>query len=326
MRARLRFLWGAVLICGVLGHVAAFATPGPPCRQKALDLLESASPDGFAIYRQAGRPEIFETWIDCTDAQFDLSTAVHETTHFITAETDAFPLIGGGAVARPHEASEFFPPARIANRFARDDLATIYLRPGKASSSTDFLYLLDELNAYSHDLATAVDLKALSIRNEAVDHRDGLAAMMAFVAIYVETARAREPDTWDGLRTPQVAGAISALWGSAERVMAASCGIPNFGSRDKDYIRAICTPSARSALEDLLGRAPACPTACLVPDVIERSVEVHGPDQTDGDVAMASSGASPEERPGARPAAERPRRPFNTEIGRSHHGGRARAE
>ena len=37
----------------------------------------------------------------CDDAQFDLSTAVHESTHFISSEIDAFPLVGGGAVERP---------------------------------------------------------------------------------------------------------------------------------------------------------------------------------------------------------------------------------
>ena len=141
----------------------------------ALDRLRASSPGGFSIYEQTGESAFLVGWIDCADAQFDLSTAVHESAHFIASETDMFPLVGGGAIERPHEVSAFYPPAAIADRFKHDDFAAIYLRGGKASSSGDFLYLLDELNAYSHDLATAVDLRALTAPDEAVDHRDGCA-------------------------------------------------------------------------------------------------------------------------------------------------------
>ena len=187
----MRALLKGVVVAAVVAPLGLGIAHAGDCRQKALDQLRDASPGGFAIYRQTSREDFFASWIDCRDPQFDLSTAVHEATHFITGETDAFPLVGGGAIARPHEASAFFAPSHIANQFEDDDFAAIYLRGGKASSATDFLYLLDELNAYSHDLETAVDLKHLSAADQAVDHRDGLAALMAFVAVYVETARER---------------------------------------------------------------------------------------------------------------------------------------
>ena len=135
------------------------------------------------------------------------------------------------------------------------------------------MYLLDELNAYSHDLNAAVDLKALSKSDESVDHRDGLAALMAFVAVYAETAKASEPETWSGLQEPKVARTISAIWSRAERVMASSCGIPNFGNQDRSYIRKVCAAEATAALEPILGRAPLCPTACLTPDVAQADSE-----------------------------------------------------
>ena len=59
---------------------------------------------------------------------------------------------------RPHEVSAFFAPQLIAGKFKANDFVATYLRPGSASSATDFLYLLDELNAYTHDLSTAVNL------------------------------------------------------------------------------------------------------------------------------------------------------------------------
>ena len=129
---------------------------------------------------------------------------MHESVHYITAETDAFPLLGGGQLKRPHEVSAFFAPSLIAGKFKANDFVTTYLRPGSASSSSDFLYLLDELNAYTHDLNTAVTLSrshaSASKRAIQVDHRDGLAALMAFVALYVERAEESEPATWRGLQ------------------------------------------------------------------------------------------------------------------------------
>jgi hypothetical protein len=132
----------------------AGAWAGTECLRTSLDHLRASSPDGYAIYKQVADPDFFGGWIRCDDAQFDLSTAVHEATHVVTSEIDAFPLIGGGTIKLPHEVSKFYPPNKIARRFKADDFTTIYLRLGKASSSTDFLFLLDELNAYSHDLAT----------------------------------------------------------------------------------------------------------------------------------------------------------------------------
>jgi len=221
------------------------------------------APDGFAIYREIADKKFFTGWITCGDLQLGLSTAVHESVHFITAEKDAFPLVGGGEIKRPHEASKFFPPSAIAEKFKASDFVSTYLRPGSSSSATDFLYLLDELNAYSHDLNAAVDLNSLHPADEEVDHRDGLAAAMAFVAVYVKTAAETEPATWRGLQKPEVAKTISALWGRAETVMARSCGIPNFGTEDKTFIRRFCAENSQAALQKLLGRAPVCPTECL---------------------------------------------------------------
>jgi hypothetical protein len=96
-----------------------------------------------------------------------------------------------------------------------------------------------------------------------IDHRDGLAALMAFVALYAERAEQSEPASWRGLLQPGVAKTVSALWGRAETVMASSCGIPNFGTEDKTLIRQFCQAGPRNALQKILGRASVCPVACL---------------------------------------------------------------
>ena len=255
--------FGYAILATVFNPVPAAAAD---CRPAAIERLRAASRGGFAIYQKVKDKTFFLNWISCDEAQLGLPTAVHESVHYITAETDAFPLVNGGELKRPHEVSTFFAPSLIAGKFKPNDFVTTYLRPGSASSAADFLYLLDELNAYTHDLATAVSLyrsHGSTDEGDQVDHRDGLAALMAFVALYAERAGTSEPATWRGLREPRVAGTVSALWGRAETVMASSCGIPNFGSEDKLLIRQFCQSGPQAALGKIIGRAPVCPSACL---------------------------------------------------------------
>ncbi len=266
MRRLLRSISFAALACVAVAAGLNSAAAGD-CRPGAIERLRAAAPGGFAIYQAIEDKTFFLGWISCDEAELGLPTAVHESVHYIAAELDAFPLAHGGQVKRPHEASAFFAPQLIAAKFKANDFVATYLRPGSASSSTDFLYLLDELNAYTHDLDTAVNLSRWRGGVEAgqgqVDHRDGLAALMAFVALYVERAEQSEPATWNGLRQPRVAKTVSELWGRAEQVMASSCGIPDFGTEDKTLIRQFCQSGPQAALQKILGRAPVCPAACL---------------------------------------------------------------
>ena len=267
MRRLLRSISFAALACMALAGGSHSAAQADDCRPAAIERLQAAAPGGFAIYQKIKDKTFFLNWISCDETLLGLPTAVHESVHYITAETDAFPLIHGGQLKRPHEVSGFFAPSLIAGKFKANDFVSTYLRPGSASSSTDFLYLLDELNAYTHDLNTAINLSRsrgpLEEGEEQVDHRDGLAALMAFVALYAERAETSEPATWSGLREPHVAKTVSGLWGRAEKTMASSCGIPNFGTQDKSLIRQFCQSGPQAALQKILGRAPVCPTACL---------------------------------------------------------------
>jgi hypothetical protein len=267
MRRRLRSIGFAALACMPLAAGSYSAAEAGDCRPGAIERLRASAPEGFAIYQAIKDKKFFLSWISCDEAELGLPTAVHESVHYITAELDAFPLVHGGQLKRPHEVSAFFAPQLIATKFKANDFVTTYLRPGSASSSTDFLYLLDELNAYTHDLNTAVVLSrsrgAVEAGQDQVDHRDGLAALMAFVALYAERAEQSEPATWSGLLEPRVAKTVSELWGRAEKVMASSCGIPDFGTEDKSLIRQFCQTRPQATLQKILGRAPVCPSACL---------------------------------------------------------------
>jgi hypothetical protein len=252
---------------GLACSSAAQAAPQADCRASALHDLQRLSPQGHAIYLALRDRRQFLKWITCQDVQLGLSTAVHESVHLLTEERDAYPLIRGGSIRRQHEVSSFFAPREIAGRFdARNVFLQTYLRKGRASSADDFMYLLDELNAYSHDLNSAVKLEPLHKGGPQVAHRDGLAALMAFVMTYVETAKQRHPATWRGLQRPDTRSLVQTLWTQAETVIASSCGIPGFGSQDRAHLRAICDGERGETLSKLLGRSVACPSACLSSD------------------------------------------------------------
>jgi hypothetical protein len=236
------------------------------CHTRAIAELQRLSVHGYAIYQAMGDKKQFLNWVTCEDVQTELSTGVHESVHLLTAEKDAYPLIAGDLVRRPHEVSRFFSPKEIAKSFdARDAYVQSYLGPKGASSKDDFMYLLDELNAYSHDLDAAIALVPLQLHDREVDRRDGLAALMTFVMRYVETAKKAKPATWQGLQHSEPKKAIQALWSQAETTLASSCGLPAFGLHDRDYIAYLCENKNAGALAELLERAPVCPAECLTP-------------------------------------------------------------
>lgn len=240
--------------------------PAGRCVAEALDHLKRYSPSGHAVYVRIKDKAMFTTWILCDEMQRGLTTAVHETVHMLTDQLDAYPLINGGQLRRIRSFEGFAQPGRIASQFTnRDDYVKTYLLPGAASSAQSFTYLLDEFNAYTHDLNTAVQTLALAPKSTNLGHRDGLAAMMNFLMSYIAFAEKSEPQTWEGLQRPEVTKIVATLWSEAERTMEKSCKLPRYSVDDQAYLNHICEPANGRALSRLLGRAPRCPRACLSP-------------------------------------------------------------
>lgn len=235
-----------------------------PCRVEALDQLKQLSTSGYRIYERISDKKMFTTWILCDDRQRGLTTAVHEAVHMLTEQLDAFPLIDGGHIKRIAALEKFAPPGRIAGQFSRsDDFVKTYLLPGGASSAEDFTYLLDEFNAYVHDLNTAIETLPLAPKDTRLGHRDGMSALMAFLMAYVAHVEKADARTWSGLHRPDVKHLVTTLWSEAERVIEKSCKVPRYSVDDREYVAHICTPANGRALAGLLGRAPRCPSACL---------------------------------------------------------------
>jgi hypothetical protein len=239
---------------------AALANTRNDCQPQALRDLSRLAPEGHAVYLAMRDKRQFLAFLTCDDVQLGLATAVHESVHILTEQLDAYPLIHGGSLPRQPLLSRLYPPREIAGSFKRDDnYVQTYLRRGAATAAENLAYLLDELNAYSHDLAAATRLVSLHKGNGQVDHRAGLAALMAFLMQYVEVARERKPATWDGLRQAEVQKLIAALWQQAEATLVDSLGIEGFGG--EVYLRHLCESRHGKALAELLGRSPLSSSA-----------------------------------------------------------------
>jgi len=244
-----------------IASTPAFAAARTDCQPQAIRDLERLSPQGHAVYVAMRDKKQFLAFLTCDDVQLGLSTAVHESVHILTEQLDAYPLITGGSVQRQHLVSRFYPPREIAGKFKADDsYVQTYLRRGAASSADDLLYLLDELNAYSHDLTSATKLVDLHKRDGQVDHRAGLAALMSFLMHYVEVARGGKAPTWEGLRRPEIKTVIETLWQQAESALVGSLAIRGFGG--ETYLAHICERRNGEALAELLGRPPMSSAAC----------------------------------------------------------------
>jgi hypothetical protein len=259
----MRVVFGATIVALlVIASPVSSAAPRTNCQPQAIHDLQRLSPQGYSVYLAMKDKRQFLEFLTCDDIQLGLSTAVHESVHILTEEYDAYPLIAGGSVPRLHKISRFYPPREIAVAFNRNDsYVQTYLRRGAASSADDLSFLLDELNAYSHDLASATKLVPMHQEGDGqVDHRAGLAALMSFVMRYAKTAQEEKPATWEGLQHPEVKALVRTLWMQAEGVLTSSWGIPGFGG--EKYVEGLCNSRNGGALAELIGGDPMSPQIC----------------------------------------------------------------
>lgn len=255
----------------VLAVSTARAGAEPPCLPAALEILRTSLPQGLRVYQKLTNKKDFTHWIKCEDLQLELATAVHEGIHVLTTELNGYLLLDGRVLPRVGEGRQFFAPKVVAGQFKRQSaFVQSYLMPGGATSADEFAYLLDELNAYSHDLTVAARLTRYAPKDTHVYHRDGLAALMAFVGAYVERARVENGDTWAQLRGGTTPKTVAALWAQAEVAMGGACRIPSGGLEARDYLRPLCASTIKHGLGTLLGRPPLCPVSCLKQDVAAR--------------------------------------------------------
>lgn len=258
---------------GEEGTLTEAKPSSPECQRQAMHVLETMNADGERTVKRLQDKSVFAAYLnECANLYADLTTAVHESNHALTEQLDAYQLVSGELVKRPHEAERYFPAKEIAPELAKrlgtkDDTFKLYVEgsEGSASSTGNFLYFLDELNAYTHDLHSAVDLYEKLPRPLGQTYRNGLSSMMASTAAYFERARAQHPAQWAQMNREPMRSLLRKLWAQGEAELDRACSKPEDLGLGEDVhdMRYLCDPQRTDAVAALLSRPAACPAKCL---------------------------------------------------------------
>lgn len=236
-------------------------TEAKPCFDRAVHLLRERSPNEYKIYEMLNSETFFNIWLECDETNFNVTTALHESVHRLSflrrrAQRNSiysFPLPDGRFLDVTR--LQFFNRDLIASDIAesdRDMYFDAYLTGRSGAQS--LLVLLDELNAYTHELILARDLAPLYPRQSRVSHRDGVARMMHFTALYLKRALHQhgplELETLDNLKHPAIANLIATLWKAAETALKQTCSLGSLGVEDAAILSKVYSPEVRSVVQD----------------------------------------------------------------------------
>jgi len=242
----------------------------PKCAAEALKILREHSPHGTRIYRATKDKKFFLWWIRCDDIPISLATSVHESVH----------VMSGHYLYR--ERSYFLPDqtwtkVRYKDLFHRGELLEEFggrPRPGNIydenyllqTGNQDIVFILEEFNAYVHDLMVSRELSALIPEGTRVSSRDALANFMFYLKRYLKRAKLKHPKDWEAIaQDPEYTATIRLMWRQAEAELAKSCPVPQIGMRNQEILRDVYAPEDSEALLEVLGFAPALPKECVRP-------------------------------------------------------------
>jgi hypothetical protein len=244
-------------------------------KKKAVSALEKDYPIGYRNVFKANPKSFLDSawWTSCVNAinVDNIVVAIHETVHHLGypkngKEIGQYLLLDGKELPFLLDRG-FFPPhlAGANQGFPQDTLFRDYMSytEGIENAGVKFPMLLDELNAYSHGLATANAMKNRPVYKR--QWRRGTMALMSYLAAYAKRAEAlgREKNTWKTLSQPANLATIRTLYGQAEKTVEESCSLESDGE-DRVFIKYLCQPENNTALANLLGRSLKCFSHCRI--------------------------------------------------------------
>jgi hypothetical protein len=259
-RSQIKLILSAVWIMGsMFASLASAQSPSemPVCASEVLELLHH-DPHAVEIYRRVDNPKAFFKWIDCgRKSDLNLPVAIHETTHRLArVESGKISLFGLDRRTRIVPSQGLFPRGEIVADIPeaeRDDMVDIYLAGGMGQ--TDLSGLLNELNAYTTETQAATNFHYRYSQRSEFAFRDGLARMMHFVAVYLNTAKRRFPENWAQLtNSANYVEIIKATWEQAEFALNNSCRFKNLGIYDGSILDTVYTDGVLDGLRSLPGR------------------------------------------------------------------------
>jgi hypothetical protein len=254
------------------------------CRAKAIEIVRNNAPATLPtfdkIMKSADAKNNFYFFLDCNDLGQSLSSAIHEAVHGLSGvyfNPHCFPLRNGTSASCPYGVMDarLLQPKTIFRDYpfdAQDPNVKTYLlgidlasgEPIEGSSGgTDFNMILNELNAWTHDVAfnTELHLKGIAPAISLDNSRLGAMQLMTFAMAYLHFAKKKSPSTWKMLIDPREKKLITQLWQQAEPAIEASCKVPQKGVH-KPSLNFLCDPKYQEGIESIVGQKVSCPLSC----------------------------------------------------------------
>lgn len=241
-----------------------------------LESVFRAFPRARELYQSD--PEFFKDFLRGFDAfHSEAATAIHEATHKETEDHGIFHLASGEKVKIPKDiGTRYGRNITLAPKVIRSDfreyladqplsplgeIVESYLSGEKATSGLEFEYLLNELNAYSVDIAAHLAMSKVFGQKEVGSSRDGFQLMMAALTSYVDHAKGADNQrTWQILNRPDVKSLVTKLWSQAHALLAASCEMKAAHPLHQGLLRK--TYGGSGGMAQLTGLSLERPQAC----------------------------------------------------------------
>ena len=253
MRHVIRFT--PIIIIIIFAIAGLEAAGDKACLPKALAMLRSSDPNGYAVYEKVG-DESFSMWLDCKSSTYGLSMAVHESVHMIDTSKSGWSghniyLPGGETVTFPRK--NLFPRSEIARYLKAPDMDTyhsMYLTG--ASGNQDICMVLEELNAYTFTLYTEVNLNKHMPKKMKNTTRDGLGTFMLYLELYLKHARTEKQADYEKLKSDAAGlSIIKRLWENAEDALVKSIPCRNLGIYDRYKLKQVYDEANLSEIKSL---------------------------------------------------------------------------
>lgn len=254
MGMKLFFLLFAFLFSSCVFSVDA-QMESKPCAQKVMDMLQKRDKTGYEIATKVKNAGEFAQWLDCNEPPlYGVTTAVHETSHELDNELSGFSeaenefgvyrfryFLGGGKILTVTDKKLFYR-AEIGDELDDEDKSYMYYETYLTgdSGNQDILLLLEELNAYTHGLNSAVQFEDMLPANMTVTERDGPAVFMYYLEMYLRKARKDYPEQWKKIYTDaDYLNLMQAMWARAEKTLMAALKFPRLGMKDKAALKKV---------------------------------------------------------------------------------------
>ncbi len=220
-----------------------------------MDMLHRRDKTGYGIVTKVKNAGEFAQWLDCNEPPlYGVTTAVHETSHELDNELSGFSeaenefgvyrfryFLGGDKILTVTDKKLFYR-SEIGGELDDEDKSYMYYETYLTgdSGNQDILLLLEELNAYTHGLNTAVQFADMLPANMTVTERDGPSVFMYYLEMYLRKARLDYPEQWKKIYTDaDYLNLMQAMWARAEETLKAALKFPQLGIKDKAALKKV---------------------------------------------------------------------------------------